>query len=285
MFKILASALLLLFVSTNSFAESTATTIRKNAISLDHDDLVRIFPAVSKFKFVTVGEMHGSRETPRFVGDLFELFRAQKKTVILGLEVPQGDQPLIDKFIQSKDRSVLKASSFFVRSYQDGRSSEAMVALLENLPKDAVVVCFDSPTSSSGQERDKEMAENLIRAYQRYRPETFIILAGNVHSSIEIGNSFDPKYQPMSYLLHALPHSPIQINDIRAIRIRYAGGSIWACMGTSEADCKIQQLKSPPSAYGQAVSYGKYFLLESLGGGYNATLFFRSLTASPPAFK
>lgn len=87
----------------------------------------------------------------------------------------------------------------------------------------------------------------------------------------------------MSYLLHAHPKSPIKIHDIRAIRVRYADGNIWACMGNTEADCKIHQMNPPPSSYSTSVRYNKYFLAEPLSDGYNATLFYRTLTASPPA--
>lgn len=229
--------------------------------------------------------MHGSQEIPQFTHDLFQHLRLTHKKVILGIEVPEDEQSLVDNFLNTKDRGILKKSKFFVRSLQDGRSSEAMVKLLEDLPKNSSVICFDSPKASSGQERDQQMAANLIKVFKKLKPDVFIILSGNIHAGIEIGTPFDPNYQPMSYLLHTLPGTPIKILDIRAIQVRYAGGNIWACMGNTEADCKTHQMNPPPSPYSSVVSYNRYFLSESLSNGYNATLFERTLTASPPAFQ
>jgi hypothetical protein len=284
-FNLIITAALGLVVSIHSFAGNTEEFVRKNSIELISNDLTPIDATVKNFKVITIGEMHGSQEAPQFAFDLYSLLWKDRKNLVLGLEIPSEAQPLVDKFIKSKDRSILKLSSFFIRPSQDGRSSVAMVKLLEDLPKDAIVICFDSSKASSGQERDQQMAENLINAYKSLKPDILIVLAGNIHAGIEVGTPFDPNYLPMSYLLHALPQSPLKLRDIQALRIRYAGGNIWACMGNTEADCKIHQVSQPPSSYSSAVSYKKYFLGEALSGGYNGTLFFKTLTASPPAFR
>lgn len=210
MFKIIFTISLAFFFSVQSSADATEDCVRKNAIQFDPNDLSAILSPISKFEVVTIGEMHGSQEAPQFTHDLFQSLRKPKRKIVLGIEVPEEDQPLVDSFVQTKDRSILKKSKFFTRNFQDGRSSESMVKLLEDLPKDAIVICFDSPNTGSGH---------------------------------------------------------------------------WACMGNTEVDCKIHQMNPPSSPYGAGVDDTEYFLPEPLSGGYNATLFYRALTPSPPAFR
>jgi hypothetical protein len=282
MFRLLF--LLTLSFSVQALADATQDYVRTNAVPLESDELTAVIESVRNIKVVTIGEMHGSQEIPRFTENFFTALQVEEKNVILGLEIPEFDQVLVDKFVRTKDRSLLKQSKFFVRELQDGRSSEAMVKLLEGISRDAIVVCFDSSKADTAQERDRLMAKNLIAAYKKWKPTKFVVLAGNVHSAVEAWAPFDPKYEPMSYLLHTLPGSPIQLNDILAIKVRFATGQIWACMGGTKADCKIQDMNPAPSAYTSAVNDDSYFLREPLSEGYNATLFFRSLTASPPVF-
>ena len=120
MFKFIFATTLTFFFSAQSFALVTEDYVRKNAVQINSNDLAPIIDSIAKSKFVTIGEMHGSQEIPQFTLDLFEQLRLSKKNVILGIEVPFEDQSLVDRFIQSKDRSILKQSKFFVRNFQDG---------------------------------------------------------------------------------------------------------------------------------------------------------------------
>ncbi len=282
--KIIPTIALVFLFCSHGFSDANEDYIRKNAVQLNANDLSSIIDSIAEFKIVTIGEMHGSQEIPQFTLDLYSQLKLLKKNIIIGIEVPEENQNLVDKFVQSKDRSLLKQSKFFIRRLQDGRSSEAMVNLLEMLPKDTIVICFDAQNANSEQERDQKMAKNIIKAYKNLQPTLFIILAGNIHSRIEIGTPFDSDFQPMGYLLHTLPKSPIKLKNIRAIKVRYASGNIWSCMGTKEVDCKIHQINSSAQTYSSAVAHNRYFLSEPLTDGYNATLFYRNLTASLPIF-
>ncbi|MGE4133570.1 MAG: hypothetical protein AB7F86_18180 [Bdellovibrionales bacterium] len=64
------------------------------------------------------------------------------------------------------------------------------------------------------------MAKNLIQLLNSGNIRHLLVLAGNVHSAIEIGNPFDPNYRPMAYELHAQPNSPVKPSDIRALLLR-----------------------------------------------------------------
>jgi hypothetical protein len=49
---------------------------------------------------VLVGDMHGTREIPTFVGDLVETLAADHH-VVLGLEIPAGETPSLDAYLAS----------------------------------------------------------------------------------------------------------------------------------------------------------------------------------------
>lgn len=80
------------------------------------------------------GEIHGTQEIPRFVGDV--ACRAGPQALVtVGLEVRRDEQRRIDAFLASQgapaDTQGLLAGPFWRRTDQDGRSSQAMLELFE----------------------------------------------------------------------------------------------------------------------------------------------------------
>src|SRR5262249_15877336 len=77
-------------------------------------------------------EMHGTEESPRFVSDV-ACHASRVGRVQLGLEIASSEQPRIDRYLRSHgdaaDRAALLDGEFW--RYHDGRSSLAMVALIE----------------------------------------------------------------------------------------------------------------------------------------------------------
>src|SRR6185503_11177437 len=65
---------------------------------------------------VWFGEMHGTEESPRFVGDV-ACQAAKVARVQLGLEIPLGEEPLFERYLKSKgteaDRSALTSGAFW----------------------------------------------------------------------------------------------------------------------------------------------------------------------------
>ncbi len=83
---------------------------------------------------VLFGEIHGVRELPAVFGDIVCTVAASGLPVEVGLEMPKGEQPIVDRFMgssgSSSEAATLIASAFWSRSYQDGRSSQARLDLL-----------------------------------------------------------------------------------------------------------------------------------------------------------
>ena len=172
------------------------------------------------------GEMHGTNESPRFVGDV-ACHAAREGRVQLGLELPTTEQPAIDRYLASSggpaDRRALLAGAFWRQ--HDGRSSTAMAALIEHVRAlraagaPIAIVAFDA----EGADRDASMADFVARA--RDPRAIWIALSGNVHSRRTRGVPWDPAFVPT--VAHLVERGlPVTSFDVAA-----SGGTFWGCLG------------------------------------------------------
>jgi hypothetical protein len=178
------------------------------------DELCRCLPipgadqlwARSEVRFVLVGEMHGTNETPAIFGDLICSARATKRTIIVGLEIE--DQQAIARFLDSENNNdetrVRELLSTAEWKGADGRTSRAMLALLgrlHSLKTEGIlsrVIAFSAPRESAAQH---EEAMALLLKKSAATPNALVIaLTGNVHAAkhvlAEVGS-----YRPMGSFL------------------------------------------------------------------------------------
>ena len=219
------------------------------------------------------GEMHGSIEAPALIVQL-ACFLSRSQHVAVGLELPSKDQSLIDAYLvsngTSSDQQKLTSSEFW-QFGRDGRSSSAMLKLIENIrvlkkrghPTD--LFAFDDQPGTK-LERNIAIA-NGIRRFHTSHPTTKIIaLMGNIHAMEDPIHLGGREVVPSGSLLHDLHPT--------SILIAYPRGTIWACMPT----CGSHDLKA---VGGETGALG--FREGSPMGGYTYTYYLRSITASPPA--
>jgi hypothetical protein len=143
-------------------------------------------------RFVLVGEMHGTAETPPLFRDLVCAAESAQRPIVVGVERSVGEQPGIDAFLSVANRDNAGTGLLAQRGWHifDGRSSRAMLALLEDLRalqrqgRIVEVVAFsDFRPEDSPAEGEKRMASVLIAAANR-RPNGLVsALTGNVHAS------------------------------------------------------------------------------------------------------
>lgn len=146
---------------------------------------------------VLVGEIHGTDQAPAFVGQLACAASADGTAVTVALEISAQEQPRLDAYLASAGtpaaRAAVLAGPFWTRSTQDGRSSTAMLALLERLRRlnadgrRVAVIAVDEERIGA---RDVGMAEQITRAVQPGR--RVIALLGNVHASQRLGGRTCP---------------------------------------------------------------------------------------------
>jgi hypothetical protein len=113
-----------------------------------------------------------------------------------------------------------------------------------------------------------------------------IALTGNIHSRSTLGTPFDPNYRPAAYEALNAPNAPMKSRDLLPVVMRYLGGEAWVCTTEGEppaAVCGVHQFAEFHSTYTDAVSFDSYFLRDQANfDGHDATIFFKTLTASKP---
>jgi hypothetical protein len=235
---------------------------------------------------VLFGETHGTQELPAFFGEAVCTTASSGLPVEVGIELPSADQGALDAFLASPggraDVEALIATPFWTRDTQDGRSSQAMLALLERVRQlraaGLTIHAFSFDLSANGAEHEQGMAEN-IASHTKAHPEALaMVLVGEVHSWKEKGAPWDPKFLPMGWYVREA-----------GIRVRSLGrstpaGTQWSCLGKSMADLKCEASTTParnPSPSGRAT--GIEILPEPSKEGFDGLFVTPSITSSPPA--
>lgn len=225
---------------------------------------------------VILGEIHGTDQAPAFAAAVACHALREKRPVILALELPQVEQTKLDRYLSSSgsstDRDAFLESSFWSRSYQDGRTSEAMIELVEAARKlisskaDLTVIYIDRPEAR--QNRDQVMADRIIQAAAKSPDSLIITLVGNLHARITPGDKWMG-----SRLLE-----PMKSRDIISLNLRHSGGSAWICL--SGEPCGVQELGGRGQAGAPQVS-----LDDAAGPRYSGWFDVGPISASPPAIE
>ena len=270
--------------------ETNIERIRSLAVPLElTKPLPKDFFSITDFfkmkKVILVGEIHGTKTTPELFGQIVSAVVDEKTKTLVILEINQTSQPSIDEFIKTGDEAALKKDPFFSRTYQDGRSSQAMVALLKKLVKlpNTTVLCMDPMDgilTMTGQQRDTGMA-NFINS-KRIGYDHTLVLSGNIHSSTTIGTPWDKAYRPMGYELKNLAKD-LTSDQLFNILVRYGKVDSWNCQGADASSCSAHYGKQNPTDYSNAVNYPAYFVWENeLTDGHAGTIFIRQAKISLP---
>lgn len=182
-------------------------------------------------RWVIVGEMHGTNETPDAFTNLACLAAKSRGPVTVAIEYPADMQPVLDAWLSSDGgaaaRAALLAGPFWRNPMQDGRTSVAFLRMLDRLRLMHLagtvrsVRGFDVPTDGSDKrDRNAAMADRLTKIADTDLGLT-MVLVGNYHAIIrEIPSPGGPVH-PAASLLPA---------DKRvAVDVAGAGGSMWNC--------------------------------------------------------
>ncbi|VXB94225.1 hypothetical protein [Massilia sp. 9I] len=144
-------------------------------------------------RIILVGEIHGTREYPALVARLACAALDGGRPVTLALEIPQDEQARLTAYMASLGndaaRSALTSGSRFWEKVRDGRSSIAVLALIEQARRWRIqglpleLIAIDKPQGAAGT-RDEHMAAR-IRSASMTAPEMVVIaLAGNGHTRL-----------------------------------------------------------------------------------------------------
>jgi hypothetical protein len=241
-------------------------------------------PLLEKGTVLVLGELHGSQESPAFVGSVACHALAAELSVTVGLELLDSEKRGIEAYLSSAgseaDRHSLTASGSWSAGYQDGRTSWAILDLLDRIRvfraggQPVAVELFDRAGWKSGQERDQLMAEALAGVLERTDSDIVIILTGNIHSRIGRGTPWDETYKPMTHLLSDLTEW-----NLVSLNVAHAGGSAWMCNGSEPSSCGVRQVGGRGRETGLAIELGDDPATTGHSGRYHVG----PLSASLPA--
>ena len=202
----------------------------------------------ARLRWIVVGEIHGTTETPDAFGDLVCLASASKP-VTVAVEQATSEQPAIDDFIGSdggpEATSRFLSSRIWTQTVKDGRSSEAYFKLFQRLRelrtagRITSVVAFQplynpGPGGFNPGRYENALAASLLSTSPK--GTHVLVLVGNAHAMRVPPVWAKPPYLPMAGYLPA--------GETVNLDARWNGGSYWAC--TSATDCGPQTASSPP---------------------------------------
>lgn len=230
-----------------------------------------------------LGEVHGTVESPAVAAAAVCLALEAHRSVTLALEIPREEAPRLLTFLSSdgaeSGRTALLTGRFWQPEERDGRSSAAILALLEEVRnrqhsgQPVKVEPFDRVDVHGAQDRERAMAEQLKAAAEAAPQNVLVVLAGNVHTRVTRGVPWNERYEPMGFLLtHAAPNLRVTSLDIA-----YSQGSAWFCMN----GCKVQPLHGHGDDQGWRVILDAGHSKEGHNGVYNVGM----VTPSLPAVK
>ena len=233
-------------------------------------------PALRGAEVIVVGEVHGTNETPRAVGDLVAQLAALGP-VALALEIPRELDGDVRAYVASNGseaaRAALLHASFWQRppSVQDGRASAAMAALLERVRQlraggaHVRAAAVDIPSSSTlAISRERTLAD--LATSEMRAAEVLVVLVGNAHA-IRIPAEARPGTGEAMAKMMPQP--------VVALVARSRGGSAWSCI---RRECGPHE---GVAEYQDASRDGRIDLHRA--DGYDGEIFIGPVTASPPA--
>lgn len=237
-------------------------------------------PLIRPGAVLLLGEIHGTAESPAFVGDAACAAARSGHPVVVALEQPVAGQEELDSFFDSDGgeaaRRDLLAGFFWQSSYQDGRASRAMLELIERARRlgrsgaSVRVTLFDVGSTGGGQARDRGMATRLAELAAEEEESVILVLTGNLHSRTRQGRPGNADYEPMGHLLAR------QLAPGRVVALMQANGSgtAWVCA----PECGITGLGGRRGERPWEVEIG-----DSPPPGHDGWYRIGAITASPPA--
>lgn len=220
---------------------------------------------------VALGEIHGSNEVPRLVGDMACQAAALGVPVIVAYEIDGGEQPRLDAFLESDGGSAARAEllsgDFWRTPYKDGRQSEALLRLLERIRRmrrSGAKIDFAAVVRGKlGEDRDQRMAEGVVELRDQEPGAIILLVAGNNHTRVDVGYA-------MGARLRARGVSLLSLN------VTYRTGTVWACVN----QCGLHE------AEGTNRGSTPFIQLKPFGGGaFDGMIYLGKISGSPPAVR
>lgn len=227
-------------------------------------------------RFVVIGELHGTSESPALFGDLV-CNLATERPVSVALEFNVSATPALQAYVASAgtavDKSKLLSSAAWSPSRADGRSSVAMLDLLDSIRKmraagGDIQVFATQPMGLPGLDQnyfELAMADEWAKVASA-RPQAIVVaLVGRAHAQLSMRDD--------GLFLPAAAH--LKPADVLSLKPEDEGGEAW--------NCQRDGCGGHPIA-GKAVKPRYVAALSGVADGFNGIYAIGGrYSASPPA--
>jgi hypothetical protein len=199
-------------------------------------------------RLIVLGELHGTEQSPAFVGTLACRTAAEGWPVAIALELPQQDNPALQTYLGSQgtasDREVYISTSTWKRDWEDGRSTAAMFALVEQLRAlkaagAALEVEGIDDRRYLGNDREAAMATLVETMRRRLLDRPMVVLVGNIHAQTRTGQVTDD-YLPLGSRLDRFGLKPVPLV------MAYDAGTAWGCTLEAGFGCGVHPVRGWP---------------------------------------
>ena len=274
------TALVATFAVTTTCSRATVDEARLSQASCPRP-VVGIDTLLRPGTALLLGELHGTQEAPRFVGDVACHAVERRVPVTIALELPLDVANHIQTYLTSPNdgRRTRAVAAIFTSTWQDGRRSQAIAALLDTARAleqrgfDVRVIPFSADSAASGQLRDRGMADALAQAF-RDSSRMLIMLAGNLHVRLRSGTAITRDYEPAGFLLR----QRFPTRTVVSLDMANDSGSAWLCTSADPKDCGVKPVRARNPAAPWLVQ-----LSDSLSAtGYHGVFTVGAPHASPP---
>jgi hypothetical protein len=278
----------------HAVAATSAVAVQKRCTAVAQGSVASLVQAAKNIacstrdrRVLIVGEVHGGNETPQLVMDVVRDASAFRP-VRLGLEMGVEERAALTLFLHSKgtsnDQTLLMQGRFW--SLQDGRSSKAMLHLIDNLrvlmATGADVDVFPMEqygdaaniTQLGGPLAAKEagMAKSMDQAIDQATPATLVVaLMGNFHSR------YGKKFLQMNISTPSVPERLKRFVPLVVLPIGHQSNA-WNCVNNQ---CGMHANTDPNVPHGALPQ----FVVDDSPAASLATaeLWLANMTGSPPA--
>jgi erythromycin esterase-like protein len=198
----------------------------------------------SENEVLFLGEVHGTAEIPKFVANVVCWSLESGRGVTLAVEMPRDEQLRIQRYLLSSgseaDRDGLIDSSYWRSERKDGRTSKAIVQLIDSvrhfrsLGADVAILAIDESWStqdlgieefagSSLSTRNLSMASRLMASAIGYPSRRLIVLTGSYHAAKQSRDAGITSSSSSATVLSWLI-------KVRSVGFVFDVGERWACI-------------------------------------------------------
>jgi hypothetical protein len=277
--KYLSIFIIFVFIHCNLKSQNSSDYFKTDIDIIEIEKLESLssflWPYLTPYKLIMIGEMHGTNEPASFVTGLAQLFTFHGDSVQVGFEIP-SDQ--MNEFLKLKTEKSIYNAEFFSKISNDGRASKAWATAIATLNKNPRINIFFydiiSGESKFIDDRDSIMylkIKSNIKAHPKWKT---ITLSGNIHNMLQ---PYKGEKKTAFFLLNDVE---LKLkNNLCALNHTYQSGTMLNNIGKG---LELRQVNMGESSYSKRSHFDNFLFLHKYdpANTYSGFFFTKTVTAA-----